>query len=381
MKILYISNFRDGTGYSVAATNYVLAMAEAGLDVVCRNISFNNRNNSVDDRLQVLLDKDSKDCNVCITHSLPKYFIHDGRFEKNIGLFAFETDSLEGTGWLPYLNCMDEVWVISDFMKYHGIEVPIKVIPHCFEPAAFNYNYSREDDRGTAYRLKQETGCKLYYTIGEAVKRKNLADTVKGFQLAFQGKENVQLLIKTSLPGHSPEEANRKVREYLATVKRGMGIFTKPERYREEIIITDYWADCQVMQLHQEADCFVQTSYGEAFSIPAFTAAAMGNEVIVPEGTAFQDYQTERTRSIKTTQEVVYGVNDSIPGLYNSNQYWHKVNVGAFAYLLRNSYNDWRSNKCIKKCVDQKLLSRFSYENIGNLIKATLHGTTQQKTS
>lgn len=381
MKILYISNFKDGTGYSVAATNYVLAMDAVGLDVVCRNVSFNNRNQLVDERVQALLDKDTKGCDICIKHTLPSYFQYDGRFARNIGLFAFETDSLEGTGWLPYLNLMDEVWVISDFMRYHGIEVPVKVIPHCFPTGSFNYGYSTEGNRGLAHRLKAESGCQLFYTIGEAVIRKNLADMIKGFQLAFQDKSNAQLLIKTSLPGFSPDEAGRRIKEQIAAVKRGMGIFTKPERYREEIVVTDYWTDDQIMQLHQEADTFIQTSYGEAFSIPAFTAAAMGNELIVPDGTAFPDYRTERTKYIRTNQEVVHGVVDSIPGLYNSNQYWHKVDVGAFAYLLRNSYKAWQVNKCIKKGTDHNLLSRFSFERIGQLIKETLYGTQQQKTS
>ena len=41
MKVLYISNYKDGTGWGNAATDYILAMDSVGIDVVCRSISFN----------------------------------------------------------------------------------------------------------------------------------------------------------------------------------------------------------------------------------------------------------------------------------------------------------------------------------------------------
>ena len=34
MKVLYISNYKDGTGWGNAATDYILAMDSVGIDVV-----------------------------------------------------------------------------------------------------------------------------------------------------------------------------------------------------------------------------------------------------------------------------------------------------------------------------------------------------------
>jgi len=36
MKILYIGNYRDGTGYGQAAEDYILSLDSVGANVVCR---------------------------------------------------------------------------------------------------------------------------------------------------------------------------------------------------------------------------------------------------------------------------------------------------------------------------------------------------------
>ncbi len=368
MKILYISNFRDGTGYSVAATNYVLAMAEAGLDVVCRNIAFNNRNKLVDERVQALLDKDTKGCDICITHSLPPYFRYDGFFKKNIGLFAYETKGLQNTGWVNKINLMDEIWLISNFMDYEEIKIKKRIIPHAFNISKFNYSYSNSNNRGVAFKLKEETGNKIYYTIGEFVKRKNYSDLIKGYNLAFLENKKTSLIIKTSIPGLSPNEASNRIRDFIATVKRGMGIYSQESKYKEEIIITDYWSEEKIMQLHQEADTFVQTSYGEAFSIPAFTASAMGKTTIVPYSTGYLDYRTNETNYIKVRENYVYGVDDSIPGLYNSKQLWSQIDLLDFiAKLKLDAYKNHQSK------INLELLEQFSFNQIGGKIKSALN--------
>ena len=39
MKVLYIAHFYEGTGWSKAAINYVLAMDAAGIDVAIRSVN------------------------------------------------------------------------------------------------------------------------------------------------------------------------------------------------------------------------------------------------------------------------------------------------------------------------------------------------------
>ena len=51
MKVLYIGCYRDGTGWGQAATDYILAMDTAGIDVVPRPIKLNSNQIKVPDRI------------------------------------------------------------------------------------------------------------------------------------------------------------------------------------------------------------------------------------------------------------------------------------------------------------------------------------------
>src|SRR5688572_26936632 len=127
MKILYVGNFFDGTGYSTAAINYVLAMDEAGIDVVPISISFNGQKHPVPERLIELLAKPSAGCDVVIQHTLPHLFEYNGNFRKNIGLFAWETSGFPESNWVNHLNLMDEVWVINQQMYQSLVNQGVKV--------------------------------------------------------------------------------------------------------------------------------------------------------------------------------------------------------------------------------------------------------------
>ena len=84
MKVLYIGCYRDGTGWGNAATNYILAMDAAGIDVVPRPVKLNQNQISVTKRILELEEKDSFGCDVCIQHTLPHLMDYAPKFKKNI---------------------------------------------------------------------------------------------------------------------------------------------------------------------------------------------------------------------------------------------------------------------------------------------------------
>ena len=51
MKVLYIAHYKEGTGWSQAAIDYILAMDSVGIDVACRNVSLTGANAEVPKRL------------------------------------------------------------------------------------------------------------------------------------------------------------------------------------------------------------------------------------------------------------------------------------------------------------------------------------------
>ena len=70
MKILYIGHYKEGSGWSNAAINNILALDSIGIDVVCRNIKLTNSENEVPERIKELEQKHDFefffDCMFCI---------------------------------------------------------------------------------------------------------------------------------------------------------------------------------------------------------------------------------------------------------------------------------------------------------------------------
>ena len=70
----------------------------------------------------------------------------DGKFDKNIALYATETSHFKRSAWTQRINTMDEAWVINNQSKQasldSGVKIPIKVIPHASDADKFNRTYN-----------------------------------------------------------------------------------------------------------------------------------------------------------------------------------------------------------------------------------------------
>ena len=142
MKVLYIGCYRDLTGWGQAATDYILAMDSVGIDVVCKPLKLNQNLGAIPERIIELESKDSAGADICIQHVLPHYMDYNGRFKKNIALYATETSHFKGSSWASRINQLDEAWVINNEMveasKRSGVSLPIKVIPHASDVSKFS---------------------------------------------------------------------------------------------------------------------------------------------------------------------------------------------------------------------------------------------------
>jgi hypothetical protein len=70
MKILYLSVYRDGTGWAEAANRYILALDAAGVEVVPRPIRLEAVSHTPSDRVLELEKRSSKGCNVVIQQQI-----------------------------------------------------------------------------------------------------------------------------------------------------------------------------------------------------------------------------------------------------------------------------------------------------------------------
>ena len=116
MKILYIGNYKDGTGWANACINNILALDSVGVEVVPRAITFNDGSHNCPERILELEENSEAGCDICIQHTLPHLYSYNSKF-KNIGFLATETSNFIESSWQHHANLMDEIWVPTNSCK------------------------------------------------------------------------------------------------------------------------------------------------------------------------------------------------------------------------------------------------------------------------
>ncbi len=374
MKVLMIAPYRDGTGYGHAAIDNILAMDAAGIDIVPRPIKLNNHTANIPDRIVQLENKSTKGCSIVIQHTLPSMMEYSGHFKANIAMYCSETSNFRASRWPERLNAMDVAWVPStqmhDAARDSKVTIPIVKLPYPADMSKFERSYKP---------LKLPIDGFTFYTIAEMGKRKNLLAILQAFHSEFKPGEPVSLVIKTHRYGVSPQECRKHIEADCDTVKQWLRLHRKLEFYKKEIIITDFLTDDSVMRLHSTCDCFVLVSHGEAWSIPAFEAMALGKTPIVTNWGGFKEYMTQDTGwLVDCKEEQVFGITDNLPDLYTGRENWAIADVGHLRKCMREAY----SNKQLRSRKAEVGIERaydFGYNIVGPLIKKELESYEQEK--
>lgn len=358
MKILYIGNYKDGTGWGNAAKSNILAIDDAGIDIVPRAITYNETDSSVNDRIAELEKKDESDCDVCIQHVLPNNYSINYNM-KNIGYIDTETSNFTDTGWQVSMNLMDELWVPSEYCKtaciQSGVTIPIKIVPHSID---FK-KYKNAPKGNTISELYNGFN---FVFVGEFIERKNLKALIRAFHAEFHPLEPVNLFIKTS---QAPLET---VQNYCESIKKGLKLRKK---YKEEVVICGHLPVEDYISVLNQCHCFVMPSRAEGFCIPALEAMSLGIPCIYPEGSAMEEFCVGTSVSGKT--EPCFGAMESLSNIYTANSEWIEISISDLQIAMRTEFMKWdteESRNIQNKCVQQA--KNFDHKIIGQTIKELL---------
>ena len=358
MKILYVGNYKDGTGWATACINNILALDSANVEVVPRSITFEQETVEYPDRIKQLEENSALNCDICIQHTLPHLYSYNSNF-KNIGFMATEVDSFKDTCWQYHANIMDEIWVPSLHTKgacrKSGITVPVNVAPH-----SLNISKYVASDGNTIQELNDTFN---FAFIGEFVERKNLAALLKAFHIEFHPLEPVNLFIKTSL------QTLPQVQEYCAQIKSGLKL---RKQYKEEILVCGRLPRKDYISVLNQCHSFVMPSRGEAFCIPALEAMALKIPVIHTADTGMEDFCVGPT--VRSEQVPCFGAMSTLPNLCTANSRWSEINIDDLCVAMRNAYMQWNT----EQERDQKqeaydMAQRHDHKVIGQQLKELLH--------
>lgn len=365
IKVLYIAHYRENSGWARAAIDYILALDSVGVDVVCRNISVSNRFADVPERIIELEKKETQGVTHCIQNVLPHHYVGTDKYEKNIGCFFTETEEFQHTNWFEYLRLMDEIWCPNNdldiTLEYNGLKSVNIGIPTDISKYAQEYPIIDMGDVNHTFK---------FYTICDLNDRKNLESTITCFHAAFDPSDPVSLVIKVKRGGMTKEELGKYVGDMCDAIKKRMRLYKDPSKYNKEVIFSWDMTDDEIMSLHATCDCFVNTSHGEAWSIPTFDAMAMGNTPITPRYGGPVEFCTAKLSYLIDVNRAVCRCNDSpFPDLFTGRDYWTNPDEELVVEAMQKAYSLKNQDYTIDA---RKKAKEFSYESIGQKMKEQL---------
>lgn len=368
MKILYIGHYKEGTGWSKAATDLIQAIDSVGIDIVCRNIKLTPKQSDVPDKIKELENKTLQGIDVCIQHLLPHHIVGTSKF-KTIAYYVGESNTLIYNNWKSNLSLVDEIWV-PNRTQLNNMQLDdfnnVKYIPH-----AFNLNkYKNITNSRINFKDKNHT-FKFYY-IADINDRKNIESVIKCFHSEFHPSEPVSLVLKVKKYGINPQDLHKHVQELCNSIKKTLRIYPKIEDYHKEIIISDEMSSEEMNILHQSCDCFVNVTHGEGWSIPSFDAMCFGKTPICSNEGGPKEYIVD-----EDTGKLINGISSicdhsdaAFPNIFTGRESWFTPDEEEVKSAMRFYYEN-KDN--INRSKGLETAQCFSYESIGNMIKETLN--------
>lgn len=352
MQINYNGYF-NSSGYSISCQDNILAMLQVKPDVDIRIHLINQKMGQgiSKNRQQLFVAlKQKKPCEPSINlyHCIPPRYRRPPGKTKHFGLCVFETINLPSE-WIGTMNNMDAIITASNFNKNvfenSGVKVPIHVIPHCFDPEAFNKNTKAPG------KYSQTT----FISMGTWKKRKNWESLIKGWYAAFDPRQNVCLLIKTE----KPEELKAMVQRVKRT-SEWRSKATAPI-YCEENPICDFE---DIPSILRKGDIYISASLGEGFGLSGLHAMALGIPVITTRfGGSLEYAKPDLCTYLEPAKYQSIPVMDAIPQL--SNCIWPYISVSEIASKMREVLQNVKEREEKTQKAYKYVHENFSYDVIG----------------
>lgn len=364
LNIKYCGSAFDHSGYASANRAFICALTYAGINITAEVIAQTPEKANYgwsEHFINSLIDRQIayKVKIIHLTGDLIPAYEEKGKYM--IHHCFWETDRLPAT-WIKPMNKMNEIWTASEqqakMIKDSGVTVPIYWFPQPID-------ISKVGKHTKPFIIPNFDGF-LFYSIFQWIDRKNPKALLQTYWKTFSGKTDVGLLLKTYRVTYGEGEFN-KIKEDIKAWKEELKLDHYPKVFLcKKLLDTD-----SVFRLHQSANCFVTTTRGEGWQIPAVEAGLMGKPIIGIDKTGIFDYlPKEMYYPCKTTLTQATEVSH-IP-YYTRDMKWLDINQNELSGNMMSVYTDQLKAKNKGLATQEFIRESFNYTTTGNMMRERL---------
>lgn len=237
---------------------------------------------------------------------------------------------------LLFVPCEDNV---ATFRRA-GVTVPIEVVPNGIHKM---YQPMKRLPRPADHKF-------TFLIMGTLSIRKNSGAVVSAFIDNFKDTPDVRLILKTQSGTHGHMEFDKAVGDIQ--------------------IIDALYTRQQMLDLMQEADCFVFPSHGEGFGLPPIEAAATGLPTIIANNTGMKEYANREYFYVISSDEKQPA--SHYPKKWGDVGNWYQPSYDELKEVMRYIYDHQasaamkglRSSSYVHEKFDYDTLSKYMLEKI-----------------
>lgn len=267
-------------------------------------------------------------------------------YRYNIGFWLWELEEFPDE-WLPCLNCLNEIWTPSEFISrtIRGkTDKPVITIPYHVDAEIYR-QYSRKE-----LGLPEDRFLFLMmYDRNSMTERKNPKGVLKAYRDAFNGQEDVGLVIKV----------NNCSYEELQYLKEGL------QEYLNLYFITETLTRDQVNSLISESDVLVSLHRAEGFGLVMAEAMLLGTPVIATNWSSNTEFMNANVACMVDYQLVELKED---MGVFKKGNRWADPDIDQAAFYMRRLYEDGNLRRRLSENARDYIRDKLSMDNAAGII-------------
>lgn len=208
-----------------------------------------------------------------------------------------------------------------------------------------------------------------FLTVGQICPRRNLESCVKWFIEQFHDDKDVGLILKTSF-------ANNSTHDRFYTEKMLKELCKVYEHKKCSVyLLHGPMTEKEMMELYQHPDvkCFVTTTHGEGYGLPAFEAAYNAVPIVAPDYSGYRDFLYQEKEGKKkayfaTVDYVLKPVQKEalMPKIIIENSNWAYAKENSFKNRISEVYKDYGRFKKQANELKNIICEKYKEEIINN---------------